>query len=113
METLMRTFADQLGKLFKRKDGYNITVNTYSVAQFIPVQRGCTGFMFTNTGDTIAQVNGMVIYPGNPGTLIGDSRSVAGHKNDVYKGNIQLKFVAPIGALPSVEIVQLFYVDEQ
>lgn len=99
--------------LFVKKAKFNISVILYNTAQFVPVQKGCTGFMFTNVGDTIASVNEMIIYPGTPGTILGDSRSIGAHKNDVYQGNIQLKFIAPINALPSVEIVQVFYADEQ
>lgn len=99
-------------QLFRQKYKYNIAVNNYSVSQFVTVQKGCTAFMFTNVGNDTATVNGMVIFPGTPGTVLGDSRSIAAHKNDVYEGNIQLKF-AGVGAAPNVEIVQVFYTNEQ
>lgn len=90
--------------------GYNISVQVYSVSQSIPVVPNCFAFMFTNIGDTIARVNGMVIFPNtNPATGLGDSRSISGHLLDLYKGNIILSFDQPLGAAPAVEIVQLFY----
>lgn len=99
-----------LGFLHKEKQPYNITVQLYNLSQIIPVVRGCTGFMFTNVGDDAATINGMSIFPGTIGTVLGDSRSIGAHKNDVYKGIIKLSF-AGVGANPSVEIVQVFYTD--
>ncbi len=67
--------------------------------------------MFTNIGDTIARVNGIVIFPSaTPLTALGDSRSVGGHLMDLYMGNITLAFNTPVGATPLVEVIQLFYV---
>lgn len=90
---------------------YNITVQTYQQGGDITVERGCTAFMFTNVGDTIAFVNGMVVFPSaTPATALGDSRSIAAHTLDIYKGRIQLKFQGA-GVAPAVEIVQVFYTD--
>lgn len=91
---------------------YNMDVQFYTRAQRITVQRGCTSFMFTNVGDVIARVNGMVIFPSlTPATSLGDSRTISAHVLDTYSGNIDLLFVAPTaGVNPRVEIVQIFYV---
>lgn len=91
---------------------WNMDVNTYIAGAPILVTQNCFAFMFTNIGDTIATVNGMVIYPGVPGTRLGDSRSVGAHLLDLYKGNITLKFL-PVGGEtdPNVEIVQLYYAE--
>lgn len=90
--------------------GWNISVQTYSRAGQINVVDNCFAFMFTNIGDTIAFVNEMVIFPSaTPATALGDSRSISGHWMDLYKGYMTLKFQAPLGATPLVEIVQLFY----
>ncbi len=78
---------------------------------YIPVAKNCFAFMFTNLGDTIARVNGMVIFPNaTPLAALGDSRSLAGHWMDLFKGRLTLSFQAPVNALPQVEIVQLYYV---
>lgn len=93
---------------------YNIAVQQLNRSQQIIVQNGCAGFMFTNIGDTRANVNGMTINPSvAPATILGDSRSIALHKNDIFKGNLTLTFEAPLGAAPLVEIIQLFYADYQ
>lgn len=90
--------------------GYNMTVAIYTTSQSVIVVPNCFAFMFTNIGDTIARVNGMVIFPNtNPATGLGDSRSISGHLLDLYLGNITLSFATPLGAAPTVEIVQLFY----
>ena len=72
---------------------------------------GCFALMFTNLGDTIVTVNDMVLFPSaTPATALGDSRSIGGHWLDIYKGNISIKFIQPVGANPRVEVVQQFYV---
>lgn len=91
--------------------GWNISVQQYSAAGYIPVVDNCFGFMFTNVGDTIATVNGMIIHPSaTPATNLGDSRSVMAHKNDVYKGRILLSFAVPAGLIPLVEVIQIYYI---
>jgi hypothetical protein len=77
----------------------------------VPLVENCFAFMFTNIGDTIARVNGMVVFPSaTPATALGDSRSLSGHLMDLYKGNLNVSFLVPLGAAPALEIVQLFYV---
>lgn len=101
----------QLVNLLQVKRPYNMTVQVYSSNQSIPLAKGCFAFMFTNVGDTVATVNGMVIFPNvAPATALGDSRTIAGHENEIYTGNITLSFRVPLGATPNVEIVQLYYV---
>jgi len=117
MEIISRTPADILvtqlcRELLKELEGrpYNMTVDTYTTNQYIPVAKGCFAFMFTNLGDTIATVKGMVIFPSaTPTTSLGDSRTISGHKLDVYKGTMDLSFRAPLGVAPTVEVVQLYY----
>lgn len=93
---------------------YNMSAQNYSVAGSIIRQKGCFAFMFTNIGDVVAEVNGIIIFPNiDPITsapLRGDSVTIGGHKEDIYKGTINLKFQSPTtGTAPLVEIVQLFY----
>lgn len=90
---------------------FDITVQVYSGNAYITVARRCFAFMFTNIGDTIATVKGMVVFPSaTPLTALGDSRSLSGHKNDVYTGTMDLSFRAPVGVAPAVEVVQLYYI---
>jgi hypothetical protein len=89
---------------------YNITVAPYTSSQDVPVVERCNGYTVTNVGDTIAEVNGMVIFPSaTPATDLGDSRSVGGNVGEIYRGNIRLLFRQPLGANPAVEIIQKFY----
>jgi len=72
----------------------------------------CCGFMFTNVGDTIATVNGMVIFPSaTPATALGDSRTISMQEGEEYVGNIDLSIRVPLGAAPAVELVQMFYAE--
>lgn len=91
---------------------YDMSVQVYYQNTYVPVSHQCFAFMFTNIGDTTATVKGMVIFPSaTPATALGDSRSISGHKRDIYKGTMDLSFRAPVGANPAVEIVQLYYID--
>lgn len=90
-------------------NGWNMSALTYSEADSIIVLPNCFAIMFTNVGDTLAVVNGMRIFPSaTPTTALGDSRSISGHKLDLYVGNLNLAF-ENIQLAPLVEIVQLFY----
>jgi len=91
---------------------YNLIAQNYQENTYIPVSCGCFAFMFTNLGDTVATVKGMIIFPSaTPTTALGDSRTISGHKLDIYMGTMDLSFRTPIGLNPLVEIVQLYYTD--
>lgn len=98
--------ADNRGRI------WNLSVLTYVESGQIDVVQNCTAYMFTNIGDVIARVNGMVIFPSaTPLVSLGDSRSISCHWMDIYKGKINLSFERPTaGVAPLVEIVQIFYV---
>lgn len=104
--------VDREGRVF------NMSVREYVQATDIIVEKGCFAFMFTNIGNTYATVNGMRIFPSaTPLTALGDSRTISGHTLDKYYGNMVLSFAIagspfPVGNDPRVEIVQLYYVDE-
>lgn len=110
-ETRLRHLIDELGRQLNGQP-YDMTVQVYTQNTYVPPVHRCFAFMFTNIGDTIATVKGMVIFPSaTPATALGDSRSISGHKLDLYMGTMDLSFRAPLGLTPSVEIVQLYYVD--
>lgn len=102
----------KLTELVKGRRMYNMTVQAYTQALRVPVAKGCFAFMFTNIGDTIATVNGLVIFPSaTPATSLGDSRTIAAHENEIYTGDITLAFQPTGGATnPNVELVQLYYI---
>jgi len=105
-----------MGKVIMSEEGflsYNQLRNSYTQADNIIVDRKCVGYQFTNLGDVIAFVNGMIIYPGVPGTSLGDSRTILLFERSLYKGNIELSFQVPTaGTAPNVEIVQFVYMQE-
>lgn len=110
-ETRLRHLIDELGRQLNGQP-FDMTVQVYSENTYIPVAHKCFAFMFTNVGDTTATVKGMVIFPSaTPTTSLGDSRSISGHKLDIYKGTMDLSFRTPIGTAPAVEVVQLYYVE--
>lgn len=91
---------------------WNLSVVVHTKSQLVVRNENCFAFMFTNLGDTIAYVNGMIIYPSaTPATALGDSRALSGHWLDIYKGDLNLTFAVPLNANPAVEIVQLFYTE--
>jgi hypothetical protein len=82
----------------------------YTKSQPATVDAGTFAFMFTNIGNRAATVNGMLIYPGEVGTSLGDSRTVSTASADLeYKGKITIAFTGA-GNNPSVEVVTLFYI---
>lgn len=91
---------------------YNFTFEIYN--RSIDAQRveRCNGFTATNIGAVICRVNGKLLFPSaTPATALGDSRSWGGNKDEIYMGNIEVRFAAGAGAL--VEIEQKFYVDKE
>lgn len=94
-----------------KKRYYNNIVTSYTGPKSVIVNKNCIRYQFTNTGDTIARVNNMIIYPGVPGTSLGDSRSISAYENDFYRGNIDISFDVG-GIAPSVEIVQIVLMTE-
>ena len=69
----------------------------------------CAGFMFTNIGDNAVTLNGMVVFPGTIGSILGDSRTISMQEGEEYVGNLDVAFAIPNTALQALEIVQIFY----
>lgn len=106
------SLLERIEALVKTDRKYNLYVQIYNTPLQVSIAKGCFAYMFTNVGDTVATVNGMVIFPSaTPLTALGDSRTIAAHENEIYTGNITLAFLPTVGATtPNVEIVQLYYV---
>jgi hypothetical protein len=77
----------------------------------INVQPKCNAIIITNLGDTIAFINGAILFPSaTPTTDAGDSLSFGGNEGDVYVGNLKLSFQFPVNANPQVQIIQQYYI---
>jgi hypothetical protein len=93
-----------------RRAQYNMNTRIYNESGAAIRDPGTFAFMFTNIGDTTAEVNGVVIFPGTVVSVLGDSRTVAcPFEGYEYVGNITIKFTGVIGASPAVELVTLYY----
>lgn len=111
LELRMNSLIDQLTEQLNGRR-YDMVVQIYSQNTYIPPARKCFAVMFTNIGDTPATLKGMIVFPSaTPTTALGDSRTISGHKNDIYSGTLDLSFRAPLGVTPAIEVVQLYYVD--
>ena len=87
---------------------YNISVVTVQKSGFVNIITNCNSWMVTNTGADIVDVNDMILYPGTVGTILGDSKTIGGNKDEVYKGNIKVSFRTLVN--PALEIVQKAYI---
>lgn len=91
---------------------YNNIVTIYGRSEQATMSKKCVRYMFTNTGDTIVKVNDMIVYPGVPGTSLGDSRAISSFEDDLYRGTLEIAFQQPLGANPQVEVVQIVLMEE-
>lgn len=95
------------------------TFLTFNTTKAIPIYSAaivdrvdnCNGYRATNTGDTIAWVDGQILYPGIPGTSLGDSVTVGGNFGEIFLGHIKVEFdTTGGGTQPEIQIDQKFYV---
>lgn len=110
----MQTIPDKLQLPDTRtatRPKYNWNVkNVYEPLQIIR-EAGTFALMFTNLGDSIANVNGKVLYPGTVGAIQGDSFSIGiDMQNFEFSGIINVAFSGGSGVQNNLEVVTLFYV---
>lgn len=94
-------------QLFIRYD--TTDAELYTASTVVKRVQNCNGYIAVNTGDTIVRINGMVLYPGVPGTSVGDSMTEGGNAGEIFLGNIKIVFDGG-GAAPEVSIKQKFYI---
>lgn len=92
---------------------YTQLVNFYSEAKSVPIAKDCTKYFVTNVGDTNATINQIPLYPGVPGTSLGDSVAIGANELDIYSGNLDISFTTPVGAAPRIMIVQIVYLKDE
>jgi len=83
---------------------YNISVSVVTTSGFVDVMPNCNSWMVTNTGADTVEVNGMTLFPGTVGSILGDSKTIGGNQGEVYTGNIKVAFLTTVN--PRLEIVQ-------
>jgi hypothetical protein len=93
---------------------WNQAVTLVYKSGYVNRVQGCFAYMFTNLGDVPVTVNDMIVYPTSAPPALGDSRSISGHIEDIYKGSFKVSFESPTaGVNPVLELVQLFYTDKE
>lgn len=93
---------------------FNVVTNQYTKSGKIVVERGCNSVQVTNLGTGTVQINGITLFPSaTPATVAGDSVSFGGNLGEIYKGDLNLVLVLPLGAAPLVEVTQKYYTSFQ
>lgn len=87
---------------------YDFIPTTYRLNTSVVFKEWCNGWEVVNLGTTVATVNNRPLYPGVPGTVLGDSFSLGGNKGEVFKGRVDIAF--PGGAGGIVLFTQKVYV---
>ena len=90
---------------------FNVVTNQINISQKVKVEKGCNSFQVTNLGTSVIRVNKITLFPSaTPATVAGDSITFGGNLGEIYKGDINITFVLPVGATPLAEISQKFYI---
>lgn len=91
---------------------FDFNVQVFTRSAFIDVVERCNAISITNVGDTAARVDQILLFPSaTPATVLGDSASIGGNQNEVLsRQQLQLIFVAPVGAAPAIQVIQKFYI---
>lgn len=91
---------------------YDFNVQVFTQSGFIDVLERCNSISVTNIGDTAVRIDQCILFPSaTPLTALGDSVSFGGNQNEILaRQQLQLIFVAPLGVLPQVQIIQKFFI---
>lgn len=89
---------------------YNIIPSIQTTSGVVEILPNCNGYIVTNTGDSIVTLKGAItLYPGTPGTNLGDSISIGGNDGEIItERRLQISFTAG-GTAPAVQIIQKIY----
>ena len=89
---------------------YDFDAQTYVRSGRVPTYKTTNGITITNTGDNIVTVENIVLYPGTPGSIQGDSISIGGNEGEILdKKQLTVSFASPATAGQKVQIIQKFY----
>lgn len=85
---------------------YNFSVLVYNDSAPVEIDPQCNSLNFINTGSTVAEVNGVPLNPGIAGVSNGESFSIGGNQDEIFKGRVDINFPAGAGSLT---VVQKYY----
>lgn len=97
-----------IGRLIDENRYYNFASIQVAENRAVEIDRNCNSISFLNIGTTIATVNGIPLHPGAPGTNNGESFSIPGNAQEIFKGRVDVGFTGGAGLLL---VIQKFYVD--
>lgn len=88
---------------------FNVSGQIYTFDQYLKVDPYCNSVTFINRGDSVVLVNGIPLAPSplGPG-FAGESIAFSGNEGEVYRGDIELRFVAG-GTSDQCAVLQKFY----
>lgn len=90
---------------------FDTITQTYNASGKISVVRNCNGITVTNLGDEAVTVDDRILYPGTPGSILGDSYTIGGNGGEIYNKRILNIYFAGGGVNPKVEVTQKYYVE--
>lgn len=89
---------------------FNYDAQYYDKSSRVQLYGNCNGLTFVNTGDNPVKIDNIILYPGTPGTSVGDSFSIGGNEGEILdRKEIRVAFNQPQTAGQQIMIVQKFY----
>lgn len=93
---------------------YDYIVNQYQGSTNIEILDGCNSITFTNLGSQTVYVDGMPLYPGTAGSVLGDSRTIGGNNYEILgRKRVTISFSTDTPTVPSptylIEVIQKIY----
>lgn len=96
------------GKLFYMAK-FDVFTQVYTQNGAYPIIDGCNAIMITNIGADVAVVDGRILYPGTPGSSIGDSITIGGNEGETYgRQIISITFQTTVN--PKIEVTQKYFI---
>lgn len=82
----------------------------YRTSQLVQLFKDCNSITLVNTGDNIVTVENIILYPGTPGTSVGDSFSIGGNEGEILdKRYLRVVFSIPGSIQQQIMITQKYF----
>ena len=93
------------------KQKFQFDTQVYSASKRVQLFGDCNSLTLVNTGDNIVTVENIILYPGTPGTNVGDSFSIGGNEGEILdKKDLRVVFNSPATAGQQIMITQKYFV---